>query len=166
MAIPQVMLQMNRFDLRPGEMRLDTSVAFDAQLTFIGKIESPWTLQNGPKNLHAARETGHSGALVIAPAFRPALDGITPGAPLVLLYWMSEAPRDLLRQFPRHRDSATGTFNLRSPARPNPIGMGVVRVTGIDIAAGRVEIDAIDAIDGTPLIDIKPLARRADSLPD
>ncbi|TVP70393.1 MAG: SAM-dependent methyltransferase [Rhodobacteraceae bacterium] len=157
---------MSRFELRPGELRLDASPAPDAALSFIGRIESPWSLQDCPKNLHAARERGTCAALVVAPAFRPALDGIAAGDALVLLYWMSEAPRDLLRQFPRHRDSATGTFNLRSPVRPNPIGLGVVRVLEIDIASGRVGIDAIDAIDGTPLIDIKPVAPRADCLPD
>ncbi len=159
------MHQMSRFDSRPGEMRLETELRFDAQVTFIGRIDSPWSLQDCPKNLRQARERGASAQLQIAAPFRPALQGIAPGDALVLLYWMSHAPRDLLRQTPRHRAEGTGTFNLRSPVRPNPIGMGVVKVLGIDMAHGRVDIDAIDAVDGTPLIDIKPHMPLADTVP-
>ncbi len=151
-----------RFDTRAGEQRLDRALEFHAQVTFIGHIESPWTLANCPKNLRQARETGKSAVLHLEPAFRAGLEGIAAGDALVLLYWMSEAPRDLIRQMPRHRTDGTGTFNLRSPARPNPIGMGIVKVLEIDTNLGVICIDAIDAIDGTPLIDIKPHMPRAD----
>jgi len=156
---------MTRFEAREGELRLDSEILFHAQITFIGQIESPWSLDDCPKNLRQARERGAPARLHIAPHFRPALDGIAAGGALVLLYWMSHAPRDLLRQVPRHRSEGTGTFNLRSPVRPNPIGMGVVKVLAIDLDAGIIEIDAIDAVDGTPLVDIKPHMPLADSLP-
>ena len=154
-----------RFDTRPGEKRLGTALEMRAELTFLGKIESLWSVEDCPKNLRQARERGQAATLQIAPEFRAGLEGIRAGDALVLLYWMSEAPRDLIRQAPRHRAEGTGTFNLRSPARPNPIGMGVVKVLDIDIAGGRVRIDAIDAIDGTPLLDIKPFMPRADTIP-
>jgi len=154
-----------RFDTRAGEQRLDRALEFHAQVTFIGHIESPWTLADCPKNLRQARETGQSAVLHLEPAFRAGLEGIAAGDALVLLYWMSEAPRDLIRQTPRHRTDGTGTFNLRSPARPNPIGMGIVKVLEIDTHPGVIRIDAIDAIDGTPLIDIKPHMPRADCVP-
>ena len=158
--------QMTRFDARPGETRMEVDLSFHERVTFIGQIESPWSLEDCPKNLRQARERGATARLHIAPQFRPALDGIAPGDSLVLLYWMSHAPRDLLRQMPRHRSEGTGTFNLRSPVRPNPIGMGVVKVLGIDMGAGVVEIDAIDAVNGTPLIDIKPHMPQADTAPE
>lgn len=156
---------MPRFEARAGELRLDSEIVFHAQITFIGRIESPWSLEDCPKNLRQARERGVPARLHIAPDFRPALDGIAAGDALVLLYWMSHAPRDLLKQVPRHRSEGTGTFNLRSPVRPNPIGMGVVKVLAIDPDAGVIEIDAIDAADGTPLVDIKPHMPLADALP-
>lgn len=155
-----------RFDARAGEERLDGMPDFHAQITFIGHISSSWSLQECPKNLRQARETGKNAVLHIEPPFRAGLEGIGTGDALVLLYWMSEAPRDLIRQTPRHRAEGTGTFNLRSPARPNPIGMGVVKVLEIDVRQGIVHIDAIDAINGTPLIDIKPHMPQADRVPD
>lgn len=161
----QAIHQMNRFDIRDGETRLENEIVFHAQITFIGRIESPWSLENCPKNLRQARERNAPAKVHLDPQFRPALEGITAGDDLVLLYWMSHAPRDLLRQVPRHRDGGTGTFNLRSPARPNPIGMGVVKVLAIDQGAGVIEIDAIDAVDGTPLVDIKPHIPVADTPP-
>ncbi len=151
------------FDPRPGESRLTEPQEPAATLCFIGHIESPWTDRAAcPKNLRAARETGRSATLHIAPAYRPALEGIAAGELLVALYWMSEAPRDLLRQVPRHRPEGAGTFALRSPARPNPIGLGVVRVLTLDAGSGRIGIDAIDALDGTPLLDLKPHMPLAD----
>mgnify|MGYP003659497057 CR=1 FL=1 len=59
-----------------------------------------------------------------------------------------------------------GLFSLRSPARPNPIGIGVVEVLAIDEEAGIIEIDAIDCLGGTPLVDIKPYLARVDSVPE
>ena len=154
-----------RFDIRPGEERLQNDLDYHAQITFIGHIESPWHLSDCPKNLRAARERGQTATLHIKPPFRAGLEGIEAGDALILLYWMSHAPRDLIRQVPRHRETGTGTFNLRSPARPNPIGMGVVKVLEIDTDAGHLRIDAIDAIDGTPLVDIKPHMPLADTVP-
>lgn len=155
----------DRFATRAGEQQLDAPFPMQAEITFIGIIESAWSLDDCPKNLAQAREAAKPAYLQIEPRFRAGLDGIVVGDALVLLYWMDRAPRNLIRQMPRHRDTATGTFNLRSPARPNPIGMGVVRVVALDMGAGRIAIDAIDAIDGTPLIDIKPHMPRADQLP-
>jgi tRNA (adenine37-N6)-methyltransferase len=154
------------FDLRDGEQRLSGPLTTDASVTFIGHIDSPWSLDDCPKNLRAARETGQCARFVIAPAFRPGLEGIDAGTTLVALYWMTHAPRDLIRQMPRHRATGAGTFALRSPARPNPIGMGVVKVLTIDVARGVIEVDAIDAINGTPLIDLKPFMPLADRVPE
>lgn len=146
----------DRFAQRPGEERLPDIPPADAGVVFIGRIRSPWTLQDCPRNLVRARETGQGARLEIAPAYRAGLDGLEAGCALVLLYWMDAAPRDLIRQHPRHRERPTGTFALRSPARPNPIALATVRCIAIDRKHGLIGIDAIDAVDGTPLLDIKP----------
>lgn len=148
--------------LRPGEQRLTAPLAGDASVSFIGYIESPWSHEDCPKNPGAARARGGAGALHLRPELVPALDGLAPGMAVVLLYWMSDAPRDLLRQAPSHKPEGAGTFALRSPARPNPIGMGVVTITDLDSARGWIQVDAIDAVNGTPLIDIKPFIRGVD----
>lgn len=150
-------------DPRPGEQILNIPLQMMAEICFIGHIESPWKSRSDcPRNLREARARGQSATLHVAPPFRPALDGIEVGDLLVALYWMTEARRDLLRQVPAHRPDGAGTFALRSPARPNPIGLGVVEVLAIDNATGRISIDAIDAIDGTPLVDLKPHMALAD----
>jgi len=59
-----------------------------------------------------------------------------------------------------------GVFGLRSPARPNPVGLHVARLIGLDIATGRLDLDAIDVLDGTPVIDIKPYFASTDAMPE
>ncbi|MEQ8349191.1 MAG: SAM-dependent methyltransferase [Sneathiellaceae bacterium] len=146
--------------VRPGDQRLpfDPAAAVpDAGLVFIGRIRSPWPdLDACPKNLREARERGGGGAVELDPPWRPGLQGLQAGATLLLLYWMDRAPRDLIVQAPAHRPAPAGTFALRSPARPNPIALAAVRLLDIDMPAGRLHIDAIDCLDGTPLLDIKP----------
>jgi tRNA-Thr(GGU) m(6)t(6)A37 methyltransferase TsaA len=144
---------------RPGEVALSfdpARVADDAHLRFIGRLRSPWSRGNCPKNLREARETGGDFRAEIDPPFRPGLQGLTPGMPLMVLYWTGLARRDLILQSPAHRDGPTGVFALRSPARPNPVAVGVVRLLALDQTAGMLEFDALDAFDGTPLLDIKP----------
>ena len=74
----------------------------------------------------------------------------------MVLYWMHAARRDLIVQSPAHRDGPVGTFALRSPARPNPVAMAAVSLLEIDVTTGVLQIDAIDAFEGTPVLDIKP----------
>lgn len=143
---------------RPGEVALpaDPGARADAGLCFIGHIASPWRRGDCPKNLTEARARGGRFAAVVAPAFRPALTGLQAGDAVILLYWTGQARRDLVVQVPRHRAAPCGTFALRSPARPNPVALAVVRLLSVDAAAGVLDLDAIDAFDSTPLIDIKP----------
>jgi tRNA-Thr(GGU) m(6)t(6)A37 methyltransferase TsaA len=98
----------------------------------------------------------------IGEPYRRGLVGLGAGMPVILLYWMAGARRDLVLQAPKHRSEPTGTFALRSPARPNPIALAVVTVLEIDLCEGVLTIDACDAFDGTPLIDIKPWLPRVD----
>ena len=154
-------------ELRPGEVTLPGGLghANDAGLHFIGRIRTPWTRGDCPRNIAAAREQMSGARIELDPRLAPALTGLEPGQPLLLLYWMHNARRDLLLQAPKHVDAPRGTFALRSPNRPNPIAASAVILTAIDIAAATLEIDAIDCFDGTPLVDIKPWIPTVDTPP-
>ncbi len=71
-----------------------------------------------------------------------------------MLYWLDKSRRDLLRQSPKSDGTTRGTFALRSPVRPNPIGTSLVSLVGIEGAS--VLVRGLDCLDGTPLIDLKP----------
>jgi tRNA-Thr(GGU) m(6)t(6)A37 methyltransferase TsaA len=145
--------------LRPGEVVLpfDPAGEQDAGVAFIGRIRSPW-IKGGacPKNPREARAQAPHVVVELDPRYWAGLDGLAPGSPLVLLYWMNAARRDVIVQRPRYLDRLVGVFALRSPARPNPLAMAVATVQSIDPAAGTLLVDAIDCYDGTPLLDIKP----------
>lgn len=149
---------------REGEVRLgyDPAAQAEAGLHFIGVIRSDWREGSAPKNLRLAREQGGGTARIeLKTAFAPALAGLKPGDWIMLQYWTGEARRDLLVQHPRHAEAPRGTFALRSPARPNPVALGCVRIEAIEGAVLR--IDATDAFDGTPVVDIKPWIETVDS---
>lgn len=152
---------------RPGEVALSfdpARIADDAHLRFIGRLRSPWSQGNCPKDLREAREAGEAFRPELDPPFRaeialpfrPGLLGLVPGMAVILLYWTGQARRDMIVLNPAHRDGPTGVFALRAPARPNPVAVGVVRLLEVDRASGHLAFDAIDAFDGTPLLDIKP----------
>jgi tRNA-Thr(GGU) m(6)t(6)A37 methyltransferase TsaA len=153
-------------DARPGERALsfDPGQTAQAGLAFIGHLATPWRKGDCPKNLTEARSRGGLFQAVVDPAYRPGLDGLSPGDGVILLYWMAEARRDLIVQSPAHRPAPRGVFALRSPARPNPVALACVRLLDIDHAAGILTVDALDAFDGTPLLDIKPWLPGVDNL--
>lgn len=94
--------------------------------------------------------------LEINPAFAPALDRVAPGTQLIVVTWLHEADRGVLRVHPMddERIPLTGVFATRSPDRPNPIGLHRVTVIGTDPPT-NVRVDALEAIDGTPILDVK-----------
>jgi len=151
---------MSQSGLRYGEVALPFDPAAepgDARLLFIGKIHSPWTERAAcPHNLREARERGGGAVVVIDEPYRPGLAGLEGRSHVVLLYWLGLARRDVIVARPRHADGPRGVFSLRSPVRPNPIGLATVKVLALDAANGRLEIEAIDCLDGTALLDIKP----------
>jgi tRNA (adenine37-N6)-methyltransferase len=161
---------MSNYDQRPGEIRLPfdpAKTATDASVVFIGRIRSPWkTRSECPRNIAQARNAGCPAALEIGAPWRPGLAGLESQTHAILLYWMDQSRRDLIVQSPRHRTEPTGVFNLRSPARPNPIALAVVRILNVDQETGSIEIDAIDCLDGTPLLDIKPWLPTVDMPPE
>lgn len=155
-------------ELRDGESQLgfDPLERVDAELRFIGRIHTPWQRGDCPKNVTRARESGQGASITLEPGFAEGLTGLSVGDGILLFYWMHQARRDLITQRPRHKPEAQGTFALRSPNRPNPISLAAVRITSLDLAAGRIGIDAIDCFDGTPLLDIKPSAPAVDVPPE
>lgn len=154
--------------IRPGEVALpfDPAAADDARLQFIGRLHTPWSRGNCPRNLHEARARGGTFRAEIDAPFRPGLAGLAPGQAVILLYWTGAARRDLILQSPAHRDGPTGVFAIRSPARPNPVALAVVRLLAIDLSTGTLHFDALDAFDGTALLDIKPWLPTVDIPPD
>jgi tRNA-Thr(GGU) m(6)t(6)A37 methyltransferase TsaA len=100
-------------------------------------------------------------AVEVAAEFLPALDGINAGDDVVLLTWLHEGQRDVLVVRPRKdpRNPLTGVFATRSPDRPNPIGLHRVTVTSVEGA--RLGVRPLEVIDGTPVVDIKPVLDRS-----
>lgn len=152
---------------RAGETALgfDPGQAAQAGVAFIGTIETAFGPAGCPKNLREAREIGGQAVLRLDPPYRAGIEGLAVGDPVIVLYWMAGARRDLIRQWPRHRAAPSGVFALRSPARPNPVALGVTRIRRIDAGRGLVEVAPLDCWNGTPLIDVKPYLETVDLPP-
>lgn len=95
--------------------------------------------------------------LDVDPAVAEGLEGIAVGEELLIITWLHLAKRDVLKVHPRRdtRNPLTGVFDTRSPDRPNPLGLH--RVSVREISGNRLLIGPIEAIDGTPVVDIKPV---------
>ena len=126
----------------------------------IGRIESPLKeLRNVPKQ---GDEGAPDALLVIEPRYADALTGLKAGQEILVLTWLDRADRDVLQVYPRGDTSRglQGVFNTRSPARPNPIGLHRVTIGSID--GTTLEVDRMEAVDGTPILDVKPVIGRLD----
>jgi tRNA-Thr(GGU) m(6)t(6)A37 methyltransferase TsaA len=125
------------------------------ELTPIGRVESTLT------DPASAPKQGDEGApdawLVFEPAVIDALDGIRAGDEVILLTWLDRAQRDILAVHPRGDTSRAqqGVFSTRSQHRPNPIGLHRVEIVSID--GPRVRVRNLEAVDGTPIVDMKPV---------
>jgi tRNA-Thr(GGU) m(6)t(6)A37 methyltransferase TsaA len=124
----------------------------------VGRVESPLT------DIAAAPRQGDEGApdawLVFEPSVLEALEGIKPGDEVIVLTWLDRANRDVLRVHPRGDPSRAqeGVFATRSPHRPNPIGLHPVEIVSVE--GLRVRVRNLEAIDGTPILDLKPVLSR------
>ena len=125
-----------------------------AQLRPIGLIRS------SIKQRRQAPKQGSEGApdawLEVSPLVAQGLDGLVAGDDIIVVTWLHLAKRDVLKVHPRsdRRRPLTGVFATRSPDRPNPLGLHPVTVR--EVAKNRLRIGPIEAIDGTPVVDIKP----------
>jgi tRNA-Thr(GGU) m(6)t(6)A37 methyltransferase TsaA len=121
----------------------------------IGRVESSLT------DLGAAPRQPDEGApgawLVFDAAVREGLTDLHPGDEILLLTWLDRASRDALRVHPRGDPSRReeGVFSTRSPDRPNPIGLHRVEITAVD--GLRIRVRSLEAVDGTPILDVKPV---------
>ena len=138
--------------IRPGERATDRPLRADAALTFIGTIRTPWTTREDcPRQ---GQPDGPECRLLVEAPWDAALEGIEAYDTLDVLYWLNRARRDLVLQTPAQAEGPRGTFALRSPVRPNPIGLARVRLVRREGAA--LVVRGLDCLDGTPLLDIKP----------
>jgi tRNA-Thr(GGU) m(6)t(6)A37 methyltransferase TsaA len=158
------------FEKRDGEISLATDPAkmpSDGHVVFIGRIRSPWKSRaDCPKNMAAARASGLTATVEIDEPFRPGLEGLGGASHVIVLSWFHHAPRNLIIQKPRHAAEPKGVFALRSPARPNPVGLHAAKLLALDVEAGLLTLDATDVLDGTPVIDLKPYFASTDAFPD
>ena len=124
-------------------------------LRAIGVIRS--TLVSRAEAPRQGREGAPDAWLDIRPSLAEGLDGIAVGDEILVVTWLHQARREVLKVRPRDdmRRPLTGVFATRSPDRPNPLGLHPVTVKAI--AGTRLRIGPIEAIDGTPVVDVKPL---------
>ena len=126
---------------------------FEARL--IGRVESSLTdLASAPRQ---ADEGAPEAWLVFEPEVLEALRNLRPGDEVILLTWLHRARRDVLKVHPRGDTSRPqeGVFSTRSPHRPNPVGLHRVEITAIN--GLRVQVRSLEAVDGTPILDVKPV---------
>src|SRR4029450_7035262 len=125
------------------------------ELKSIGRVESPLRdLESAPRQ---ADEDATPAWLVFEPEVREGLRSLRPGDRVFVLTWLDRARRDLLSVHPRGDTSRAqeGVFSTRSPHRPNPIGLHPGEIPGID--GLRVQVDRLEVLDGTSIVDIKPM---------
>jgi tRNA-Thr(GGU) m(6)t(6)A37 methyltransferase TsaA len=131
----------------------------------IGHLETPWaTTADCPRNGRQPQPPPECRA-VLAPEFRAGLASLEGFSHLILLYWLNQARsrgQDLVFT-PPFDDTPRGIFATRAPHRPNPIGLSVVRLLGIE--DGVLRVNYLDCVNGTPLLDIKPYLPRTDAEP-
>ncbi|WP_306226323.1 tRNA (N6-threonylcarbamoyladenosine(37)-N6)-methyltransferase TrmO [Bosea beijingensis] len=139
-------------EIREKEVAVAPPQATDAGLVFIGTIRTPWT-----SRLVCPRQGRADGPICRIELFPPwdeALEGIERFERLEVLYWLHQSRRDLVRQSPANNGETHGTFALRTPVRPNPIGTSIATLVARE---GRVLlVRGLDCLDETPLLDIKP----------
>ncbi len=133
-------------------------MATDHSLKQIGIIRSELSqLENAPKQ---GSEGAPDAWLEVEPWASDALDGIQPGDELIVITWLDRGRRDVLKVHPRSdpNNPLKGVFATRSEDRPNPLGLHPVTVRSIQ--GTRLRVGPMEALDGTPVVDIKPQLRR------
>jgi tRNA-Thr(GGU) m(6)t(6)A37 methyltransferase TsaA len=124
-------------------------------LRAIGRVESP--LIDPAEAPKQGNEGAPSAWLVFESEMQEGLSDLKVGDHVIVITWLHRARRDVLRTYPRSAQDApsVGVFSLRSPDRPNPIGLHPVEV--LDISGPRIRVSNLEAVDGTPIVDVKPI---------
>jgi tRNA-Thr(GGU) m(6)t(6)A37 methyltransferase TsaA len=125
------------------------------EVNAIGRVESPLTdIESAPRQ---ADEDAPEARLIFEPTMLDGLRSLQPGDEVVVITWLDRARRDVLTVHPRGDVSREqeGVFSTRSPHRPNPIGLHRVEITAID--GPLLHVRHLEALDGTPIIDLKPI---------
>lgn len=127
----------------------------DLTLRVVGRVHSP--LKRREDCPSQGSEDGPEAEIEIFPAFLDCLDGLDGGRDLLVFTWLHLSERDVVKVHPRGNREVPlkGVFATRSPARPNPIGLHRVRL--IEKKGGRLRVAPLEALDGTPILDIKPV---------
>ncbi len=129
----------------------------------IGRLRTPFrTIAECPRNGRQPQPPPDCAA-ELDRAYHPGLSSLDSFTHLILLYWLGPQPGDLTLT-PPFDPHPRGIFATRAPLRPNPIGLSVVTLHGIE--GGRLTIRNLDCLDGTPLLDIKPYLPSTDAEPD
>jgi tRNA-Thr(GGU) m(6)t(6)A37 methyltransferase TsaA len=139
-------------EIRRAEVAVEMPATGDAGLVFIGRIFTPWT-----SRMETPRQGRADGPVCRIEVFEPwvmALDSISEFERIEVLYWLHLSRRDLVMRSPANDGTSRGTFSLRSPARPNPIGTCIAKLVSVEGAVLMVR--GLDCLDGTPLLDLKP----------
>jgi tRNA-Thr(GGU) m(6)t(6)A37 methyltransferase TsaA len=125
----------------------------------IGVVRSPLTEREEAPN--QGGEGAPDAVIEVTPKVEEALEGIEAGDELIVITWLHESRRDVLKTHPRGDTSVplAGVFATRSPDRPNPLGLHPVTVLEID--GRRLKVGPLEAIEGTPVVDLKPVLRAA-----
>jgi len=128
------------------------------ELAPIGVIHSPYREKGDAP--HQGRNSSAVSEVEIFSDYADGLKDIALLPHLIILYWLDRADRCMLTAIPPHSKKEHGVFATRSPDRPNPIGLAVVDLLSINGA--RLMVRGIDALDGTPVLDIKPYSAEID----
>ena len=125
-----------------------------AELVFVGHIKTPYqTTEACPGQ---ARPENDTSQIIVDENYASAIDGLKVGDHIHVLYWLDQADRSVLKTVPRWSETneERGVFSIRSPRRPNPIALSTVEIFSID--ENIMTVTAMDCINGTPLLDMKP----------
>lgn len=124
-------------------------------IKFIGQVRS--SLKELTDCPLQESEGAPQATIIIEPEYRQAMLGLSVGSGILVFTWLHKSNRDTLTTKPRNDPGAetAGVFATRSPDRPNPIGMHEAEI--IAITNGQIKISNLEVIDGTPVIDIKPV---------
>src|SRR5262245_62070210 len=117
-------------EIRAGEVAVNPPAPNDAGLVFVGRIHTPWT--DRLKCPRQGRADGPACRIEVFGQWRAALDGVTQYERLEILYWLHLSRRDLVMQSPASDGKVRGTFSLRSPVRPNPIGSSIATLVSVE----------------------------------